>query len=617
MDESPASVDEERHSDGFGDSRAQLWAATEELADAGGWELDVRTQTLRWTDGTRRIHEVGAEYEPTLESALSYYHPDERPRMAAAVEAAIEDEAPFDETVRLVTDTDDVRWVRVRGEPVTEDGETVRVYGALRDVTELKQRERTLRTNAAKLEALTAAFPDLAFLFNGAGRCLEVYANEDNESLLTRSPAAIRGETVTDMLPAEPAQKIVSAIERALETEATQAIEYRLDVRAGTRWFEGRIAPLTEPTEEGEGVVMVTRDVTDRHETEARLRERKAHLRNAQAVADVGSWIRDVPDDEIWWSDEVYNIFGRSRADGSVDHEEFMSFVHPADREQMADAWNAALEGDTFDVEHRIVVDGETKWVREKAEMEFDADGQPQQAIGVVQDVTERKAYEQQLEAQNEQLAVLNRIMRHDLRNKMSVILGYAEELDERFDGEPSSLATRLRTGAEELLAISEEVHDLRDLFENDATLRALELSSLVDDAVEAVRREHRAASYVTAVPDGLRVQAVPALQVALTNLVENAIVHNDSEQPRVAVAAEEADETVTVTVTDNGPGIPETEYEHLTGTRERTQLDHTSGLGLWAVRWIVSNCDGAVQFETAGDGTTVRLRLHRAASSA
>ncbi len=489
MDDSPTYVDSERRSGGFGDSRAELLAATEELANTGGWELDVRTQTLHWTDGTRRIHEVGAEYEPTLESALSYYHPDDRPTMAVAVERAIEHGESYDETVRLVTATETERWVHVRGEAVEENGQTVRVYGALRDIT-------------------------------------------------------------------------------------------------------------------------------DRRETEARLRERKAHLRNAQAVADVGSWIRDVPDNEIWWSDEVYNIFGLSRADGPIDHDEFMSFIHPADRERMAAAWTAALEGDSFDIEHRIVVDGETKWVREKAEMEFDADGQPQQAIGVVQDVTERKAYEQQLEAQNEQLAVLNRIMRHDLRNKMSIILGYAEELDERFDGEPSVLADRLRDGAEELLAISEEVHDLRDLFEADPKPRSLALDPLVAEAVEQVRREHPEASYSTTVPDGLRVQAVPALQVALTNVVENAVVHNDSAQPEVAVRAAETDGTVTVAVTDDGPGIPEAEYEHLTGTRERTQLDHTSGLGLWAVRWIVSNCDGTVQFETAGDGTTVRIRLHRAASS-
>lgn len=126
------------------------------------------------------------------------------------------------------------------------------------------------------------------------------------------------------------------------------------------------------------------------------LRWREAHLRQAQAVAKIGSWFLDVKNDDLRWSEEVYAIFDFPR-DESPSFERFLEMVHPEDRGYVGERWEAALEGEPYDIEHRIVVDGETRWVRERADVTFDDDGEPVEGIGIVQDITERKRREQDL----------------------------------------------------------------------------------------------------------------------------------------------------------------------------------------------------------------------------
>ena len=142
--------------------------------------------------------------------------------------------------------------------------------------------------------------------------------------------------------------------------------------------------------------VVVFVDLTERQRLEANLRESEAQLRKAQEITHVGSWSLDLADNRLTWSDEAYRIF--DVAPGTpLTYELFLSRVHPDDREAVNRAWMAALGGAPYDFEHRIVAQGETRWVRELAELEFDRDGKALSAIGTTHDITERKQAELQL----------------------------------------------------------------------------------------------------------------------------------------------------------------------------------------------------------------------------
>lgn len=133
------------------------------------------------------------------------------------------------------------------------------------------------------------------------------------------------------------------------------------------------------------------------------LRESQTSLNRAQEVAHLGSWHLDVLKDRLTWSDEVFRIFGVP-ASTPLTYEAFVGLIHPTDKQRVTDAWTAAMRGAPYDIEHRIVVAGAIKWVRERAMVTFDDKGAAVEGIGTVQDVTERKLAEEEILSLNTHL---------------------------------------------------------------------------------------------------------------------------------------------------------------------------------------------------------------------
>jgi diguanylate cyclase (GGDEF)-like protein/PAS domain S-box-containing protein len=131
-------------------------------------------------------------------------------------------------------------------------------------------------------------------------------------------------------------------------------------------------------------------------ESTAALRESEAMLQSAQSVAQMGSWELDVASGRLSWSQETYRIFELD-PDTPADYQLFLSFVHPEDRPAVDAAWQSALNGEPYNIEHRIVVNGKERWVRERADLVLGGDGELVSGIGTVQDITEAKKMEFEL----------------------------------------------------------------------------------------------------------------------------------------------------------------------------------------------------------------------------
>ncbi|MFB6128518.1 MAG: sensor histidine kinase, partial [Halorhabdus sp.] len=213
-----------------------------------------------------------------------------------------------------------------------------------------------------------------------------------------------------------------------------------------------------------------------------------------------------------------------------------------------------------------------------------------------------------ELARERRKLAVLNRIVRHNLRNDAQVLLGNAEVLaaeldDDRLGGMADAIATKA-TG---LASMNEKLEAFQAAIEHDPDAeRAVDLREVVDAAVTDLTAEYPDADVRTELPESLAVRADDKLADALGEAIENAIVHGGGT---ATVSAERADGHVAISVADEGPGIPDHERGSIDADTEITQLEHGTGVGLWVIRSVVDAYDGTLSID-ASDGTTVTIRL-------
>jgi signal transduction histidine kinase len=221
--------------------------------------------------------------------------------------------------------------------------------------------------------------------------------------------------------------------------------------------------------------------------------------------------------------------------------------------------------------------------------------------VVVFRDVTSLKRREEDLDFL---IQVLTRILRHNLRNDLSVIRGYAEAIAEASDR--GSMAETILRKSQDLVETSEKARRIEKAIDVEAQT-TFALDDLLERCVADVREEHPTAEYSVDVPP-VSVYANPELPEALFDTIENGVVYNDAAQPRIEVTGVREGSLATLKIIDNGPGIPEAEirtFDH----RGETSLVHGSGAGLWLLYTTVQKSDGDVSFET-DDGTTVRIRL-------
>jgi len=140
--------------------KTRLLESTGELAKVGGWELDLLSNHLSWTAETCRIHDLDADFEPSVDQAINFYAPEARPVIEAAVKAGIESRTPWDLELPLITAKGRHIWVHAKGATFMENGNAVRLFGAFQDITERKDAEasqmalQTQLRESQKLEAV-------------------------------------------------------------------------------------------------------------------------------------------------------------------------------------------------------------------------------------------------------------------------------------------------------------------------------------------------------------------------------------------------------------------------------------------------------------------------------
>ncbi|WP_135304459.1 PAS domain S-box protein [Haloarcula amylovorans] len=222
-------------------------------------------------------------------------------------------------------------------------------------------------------------------------------------------------------------------------------------------------------------------------------------------------------------------------------------------------------------------------------------------------DITDQKERERRLE-------VLNRVLRHNLRNDLTVVMGFADELATRLtDEDHLSLLDRLQQKAADVAALSDRAREIeRSIRRDDAGNKPVPVVDAVTSLVDTYERNHGVTVEMD-VPETDARTADGRFTRVVEELLNNSVEHAGSD-PALSIDIATTEQRVTVTVADDGPGIPAHELDVLTGEEPITQLSHSSGLGLWLVVWMTESYGGTVTFDgTDETGTVVTLTLPRA----
>jgi len=231
--------------------------------------------------------------------------------------------------------------------------------------------------------------------------------------------------------------------------------------------------------------------------------------------------------------------------------------------------------------------------------------------VGSARDISDRRRREQEL-------SVLSRVLRHNLGNKVNIIQGYAEVIEDVVEDDRALEYTeRIRRTSSRLIQQSEKARDIHDLLQGwPPEQRPQDVTTVVWDVLTELEMEFPSADLTTDMPDSAWARLPEEFQMAIEELIRNAVEHADSDTPEIHVAIEdpeEDDEAISITVEDDGPGIPDHEITVLTSDEE-TPLEHSEGIGLWMVTWIVNAADGDISFEESDlGGSAVELEFPKA----
>jgi len=227
---------------------------------------------------------------------------------------------------------------------------------------------------------------------------------------------------------------------------------------------------------------------------------------------------------------------------------------------------------------------------------------------GMVRDASQRHRHQRIIR-------VLNRVLRHNLRNDIGIITGYADLLQERLDDGETVYAHKIAETSERLMRLSETARKIEKGLDAPPEIETLDVVPVVTRTVAQIEDRYPDASITVTAPDSAAAKCAPRLETAVWELLDNA-AHHAGATPSIDVDLRVADDRVAVSITDDGPGLPEQERDVLV-SGEETPLVHGSGLGLWLVHWVVETIDGAVTVHDREDGTRVEITLRRPETAA
>jgi PAS domain S-box-containing protein len=505
--------------------------------------------------------------------------------------------------------------------------------GIVRDITERKKTEEASRLSNLYNRSLIEAGLDPLVTIGHDGKIMDT--NGATERVTGYSRNELIGTDFSDYFT-EP-EKARKGYQQVFINGEVR--DYPLEIKHK----DGHITPVLYNAsvyrdEAGKviGVFAAARDITDRkkadeavkrayenleklvkertvelEEANKSLKESEAGLAEAQKMANIGNWDWNLVTEKVYWSEELYRIFGRNPEEGAPSYNELLSYVHPEDREYVDKSIREGLnDKPKYSIDYRIMLDnGEERKVRAKAEVIFDEQNVPIRVKGINQDITELKKAEQALVEINK---IRIKEIHHRIKNNLQVISSLLDLEAERFQNKEVLDAFRESQNRVISMAL---IHE--ELYKGGA--ESLNFSAYLEKLAENLFQTYRLSSknvslYMNVERDTFfDIDTAVPLGIIVNELISNSLKHAFTEcrigEIRIQLSKEEKstgvhESTFNLTISDNGKGMP-----------DDIKLKSTESLGLKLVKILVEQLDGKIELKKTC-GTEFRIGFDAMESS-
>jgi len=644
-----------------------------QIAQVGGWSLDVETGTGSWTNELARIHDLSPDEPINMSRGLDFYTPESRPLIAAAVQRAITTGESYDLELEIVSAKGVRKWVHTIGHAQLIGGRVTRLRGSLQDVTEqhkaqeerARQQRRVellakisgrLVTSETSAELLNEVFGDLARELN-----IDIYANymvtPEGDRLRLECSGGLTVEqqvSFADLnfgvslcgLVAQRRERLLFAdLPRVTEPQAAGIIALGVRAYAGHPLMAGGrlIGTISfgSRTREryDEGEVRLMKAVADqvaasieRQRLVAALREREESFREVVENIQEVFWVFDLAQRRVVYASPAFErIWRRSCEELKASTDIWLGAIHENDRERVRDAFEAATISGVYDEIYRVVQpDGPLRWVHDRGFPVRGAGTSMHRLVGVAEDITERHELETRfLRAQRmEAIGTLASGVAHDLNNILAPVMMVSGLLrtrlpdieDQRLLGMVEQVAQRGAGIVSQLLTFSRGADG--EKIEHHPEHLVTEIAHLLEETFPRNIRIRR--SYVRDLP--MILANLTQLHQVLMNLCVNArdampqggelTLHLSAAEVTAEIAARhdhvKPGSFVVMSVCDTGTGIPqEVRYRIFDPFFTTKEVGKGTGLGLSTALGIVRSHGGFIELESElGLGTRFDVYL-------
>ncbi len=538
----------------------------EEMIDEPFWE------TAWW----------GEETESLVRQKIKQAADGEYVEYEADLTDATEDSYSVTGTIRPVTD---------------ETGHVVSLVVSALDVTERKIRQRRLQEEQQLVRGILDALPDVFYAFEPSGYLLRW--NERLETVTGYSEDEIEDMYVTDFVPDDEVVRIAEHFQTVISERRSVTVESAFERKDGESIpYEFTGGPI-ETTEGGvRGLIGIGRDISDRKQ---RQRQFEAVFNNTYQFTGLME-----PDGTLLEANQPALSSGGLSRDDVVGKKIWDAYFQESEtaRETATEAVEQARNGNFF--REQIEVQGAER----DAIIDFsvrpvaDEDGKITLLIPEGRDITRLKERERQLN-------VTNRVLRHNIRNKLNLIRGTASSLGESSSETVVTRAETIIEAADDLFQTAEMTRKLNDLVKSKPEPVSIDLVDPVETAVASIQNRYPESTIDIETPEEAPGEAIGTIETAIEELLENAIIHDESDSPRVTISVVNRDSAIEIVVSDTAGGVPEIEQEVLTGDINIDPVTHGQGLGLWQIYWTVRYSGGSIEiFEEQTGGSEIRVTL-------